>query len=137
MGGRTPKPTYKQICTGQTGHAEVVQIEFDPKVVSYGKLLDIFWKIHDPTSLNKQGPDTGTQYRSAIFYHSDTQKQAAEKAKAELNKTGKVKKPIVTEIVKAKQFFVAESYHQDFYKRNPNYGYSKKFIKPKLDKLKK
>jgi peptide methionine sulfoxide reductase msrA/msrB len=137
MGGKTKNPTYKQICTDKTGHAEVARIEFDPKVASFEKLLETFWKIHDPTSLNRQGNDTGTQYRSAIFFHSDAQKKAAEKAVAELNKSGKYDKPVVTEITEAKEFFEAEPYHQDYFKRNPNQAYCRAVIAPKVRKFEK
>jgi len=114
MGGTLKNPTYEEVCTDKTGHAEVVQVEFDPKQVSYEQLLDVFWKIHDPTSLNRQGPDTGTQYRSAIFYHNEEQKTAAIKSKEKLEKSGKYKKPIVTEILPSKEFYKAEEYHQKY-----------------------
>src|SRR6516162_3612056 len=115
-GGTKPNPTYEEVCTGKTGHAEVIQIEFDPAVVSYDKILSTFWDAHDPTTLNAQAPDHGIQYRSIILYNSDDQKAAAEKSKAEAQK--KFSKPIVTEIVPLKAFYKAEGYHQDFYRSN-------------------
>jgi len=114
MGGTLKSPTYEDVCTNATGHAEVVQIEFDPKVVSYEELLDIFWNNHNPTTMNKQGPDVGTQYRSVIFYHSEKQKEIAESSKKKLEKSGQWKSKIVTEIVKASDFFKAEEYHQKY-----------------------
>jgi len=132
-GGQTENPTYDQVCTGTTGHAEVIQIEFDPTKISYPSLLETFWEVHDPTTLNRQGADTGTQYRSAIFYHNDTQKQAAERSKAAAARS--FARPIVTEIVPLKKFYKAEGYHQDYFRNNANAGYCRMVIKPKLDKL--
>jgi peptide-methionine (S)-S-oxide reductase len=134
-GGHTVNPTYKQVCTGTTGHAEVTQIEFYPAKISYEKLLDVFWQAHDPTTLNRQGADEGTQYRSLILYHSEAQKLAAEKSKAAVQNN--FKHPIVTEIVPFTKFFPAESYHQGFYDNNTNYGYCRLVIAPKLEKLEK
>jgi peptide-methionine (S)-S-oxide reductase len=134
-GGHTENPTYKQVCTGETGHAEVTQIEFDPQKISYEKLLDYFWDAHDPTTLNRQGADTGTQYRSVILYSSDAQKAVAEKSKAEAQK--RFRDPIVTEIVPLKKFYQAEDYHQNYYNENPSEGYSLFVIKPKLEKFEK
>ena len=114
LGGTLPNPTYKDVCTGRTGHAEVVQVEYDPAEVSYDKLLDVFWENHDPTTLNRQGPDVGTQYRSAIFYHTAEQKRVAEESKARLEASGKVRRPIVTEITEATPFYLAEDYHQRY-----------------------
>jgi len=114
MGGKTKDPTYEDVCTDKTGHAEVVQVEFDPKEVSYRQLLDTFWKNHNPTQLNRQGPDVGTQYRSAIFYHSVAQKKEAEASKAAIDSSGKYKSPIVTEISPAPAFYKAEDYHQQY-----------------------
>lgn len=114
MGGNFKNPTYEDVCTDKTGHAEVLQITYDPSKVSYEKLLEIFWNIHDPTQLNKQGPDTGTQYRSAIFYHNEQQKKLAEESKKKL----KYNKPIVTEIIKAKEFYPAEEYHQKYLEKH-------------------
>jgi peptide-methionine (S)-S-oxide reductase len=134
-GGKTENPTYKQVCEGDTGHAEVIQIEFDPAVISYEKILETFWEAHDPTTLNRQGADTGTQYRSVIFYHSDAQKAAAEKSKAAAQKD--FIQPIVTEISPLPKFYKAEGYHQDYYRNNPSQGYCRAVIKPKVDKFEK
>ncbi|MFW6055968.1 MAG: peptide-methionine (S)-S-oxide reductase MsrA [Chloroflexota bacterium] len=117
-GGTTSEPTYKQVCSGSTGHAEAIQIEYDPSVVSYEELLDVFWSIHDPTQLDRQGPDIGTQYRSAIFYHGEEQQQQAEASKARLNESGRYTKPIVTRIEPASRFWAAEDYHQDYFDKN-------------------
>jgi peptide-methionine (S)-S-oxide reductase len=134
MGGKTKNPTYEDICTGTTGHAEVAQLTFDPAKVSLEKILEIFWNAHDPTTLNRQGGDVGTQYRSAIFYENDAQREIAEKSKAAAGK--EFSKPIVTEITKAPTFYVAESYHHDYYKRNKNKNpYCQVVIAPKLKKL--
>lgn len=134
-GGEVKDPTYKQVCSGDTGHAEVVQIEFDPAKAGYEKLLDVFFATHDPTTLNRQGADAGTQYRSVVFYFSDAQKAAAEKKIADLDKSGKFKNKIVTQVVPAAKFYEAEEYHQDYYKRNPDVPYSAHVIKGKLDKF--
>lgn len=136
-GGHDPHPTYKAVCTGETGHAECVEVTYDPKVITYADLLEAFFRSHDPTSLNRQGNDVGTQYRSVIFYHNEEQKQLAETAKAELDKSGAYGKPIVTEITPAVKFFVAEDYHQNYYANNPDQGYCAFVIAPKLDKFKK
>ena len=114
LGGTLANPTYKDVCTGRTGHAEVVQVEFDPAEVTYDRLLDVFWKNHDPTTLNRQGPDVGTQYRSAIFYHNPEQKDAAESSKARLDSSGNLRRPVVTEITAASAFYPAEDYHQRY-----------------------
>jgi peptide-methionine (S)-S-oxide reductase len=132
-GGTTENPSYEQVCTGKTGHAEVIQIKFDPKVVSYEKILETFWEAHDPTTLNRQGADHGTQYRSIILYNDETQRRAAEKSKAEAQKN--FNKPIVTEIVPLKQFYKAEGYHQDYYRSNPNQPYCRAVIRPKVEKF--
>ncbi len=133
-GGHVPKPTYEQVCNGDTGHAEATQIVYDPKKVSFEKILDLFWRMHDPTTPNRQGHDVGTQYRSAIFYHSDAQRAAAEKSKAEAQKA--FKEPIVTEITKAGEFYAAENYHQDYYRLNKDRNpYCSIVIRPKLEKL--
>jgi peptide-methionine (S)-S-oxide reductase len=113
-GGTTENPTYEDVCSSQTGHAEVVEVEFDPSVVSYRQLLDVFWANHDPTTLNRQGPDVGTQYRSAIFYYSPEQRAVAEESKAEVDKSGRFRRPIVTQIEPATQFYRAEEYHQRY-----------------------
>ena len=133
MGGKIPNPTYEQICTGRTGHAEVVKVDYDPEKISLEKVLAVFWKAHDPTTLNRQGPDRGTQYRSAIFYHDESQREIAEQAKkaaAELYTD-----PIVTEITAAPTFWPAETYHQDFFANNPRNPYCRAWIPPKLRKL--
>lgn len=135
MGGHVASPTYKAVCSGQTGHAEVVEVTFDPTVISFEELLNWFWKSHDPTTLNRQGADVGTQYRSAIFYHTEAQKAAAEKSKAQADASGWFERPIVTEIVPASTFWEAEDYHQDFYQHNPNQPYCQLVIPPKLAKL--
>lgn len=132
-GGKVLNPTYKQICLGDTGHAEVIQIEFDPALVSYAKLLEIFFESHDPTTLNRQGADEGTQYRSVVFYHSDAQKRAAEAAKAAAAKIWD--DPIVTEISALPKFWPAEDYHQDYFAKNPTQGYCSFVIRPKVKKL--
>lgn len=131
-GGKRPNPTYEQVCSGATGHAEVVQVEFDPAVISYRDLLDVFFTIHDPTTLNQQGADAGTQYRSAIFFHSPEQQRDANQAVAEAQRTWD--DPIVTEIVPLTQFYPAEEYHKDYYLRNPNQGYCRVVIAPKVAK---
>jgi peptide-methionine (S)-S-oxide reductase len=114
MGGRLESPTYQAVCTDRTGHAEVVQVQFDPDQVSYDQLLELFWRIHDPTTLNRQGPDVGTQYRSAVFYHDESQQAAAEAMKARLDSSGSFRRPIVTEITPAATFWRAEEYHQHY-----------------------
>jgi len=134
-GGHFERPTYEQVCTGTTGHAEVTQIEFDPAKISYEKLLEVFWQAHDPTTLNQQGADEGTQYRSVILYHGEAQKLAAEKSKLEAQK--KHKDPIVTEIVPFTKFYPAEGYHQEYYDNNSSAPYCQMVIAPKLEKLEK
>ena len=136
-GGTVPNPTYEAVCTGKTGHAEVCQITYDPSVVSFTELLYVFFKTHDPTSLNRQGADTGTQYRSVIFYHNDEQKKTAEEIKSELNKEKIWDKPIVTEISPFKKFYKAEDYHQNYYNNNTNQPYCSFVITPKLEKFEK
>jgi peptide-methionine (S)-S-oxide reductase len=133
-GGTTVKPTYEQVCTGNTGHAEVVEITFDPKKVTYEELLNIFWSAHDPTTLNRQGADVGTQYRSVIYTHSEEQRLVAERSKREAQKD--FEDPIVTEITPAGPFYKAEQYHQDYFDNNPNAAYCTFVIAPKLKKLK-
>lgn len=117
MGGHVKSPTYEDVCTDTTGHAEVIQVEYDPSIISYGKLLDIFWSNHDPTTLNRQGPDVGKQYRSAIFFHTPEQERAAQQSKVALEKSGKYLKKIVTEIIPATEFYKAEEYHQQYYEK--------------------
>ena len=137
MGGRTANPTYKAVCSGDTGHAEVVRITFDPKVVSYKDLLNVFFVIHDPTTLNRQGNDEGTQYRSAIYTHSPEQKRIAHETIAELAKEGVYDDPIVTEITDASTFYVAEDYHQEYFQRNSQQPYCQFVVAPKLAKFRK
>jgi peptide-methionine (S)-S-oxide reductase len=134
-GGNVPNPSYEEVSTGTTGHAEAAQIFFDPKVISYKEILEIFFTIHDPTSLNRQGADIGTQYRSAIFYHNPEQKTTAEKLIDELNKEGIWNKPIVTEVEPLKVFYKAETYHKDYYKKHPKEPYCQAVITPKIAKL--
>ena len=132
-GGQTENPTYHQVCGGDTGHAEVTQIEFDPAKISYSQLLEVFWQAHDPTTLNQQGADKGTQYRSIILYHNEPQKLAAEKSKAEAQKN--FTRPVVTEIVPFMKFYKAEDYHQGYYDANSSQSYCRLVIAPKLEKL--
>src|SRR5262245_14143903 len=136
-GGTTKNPTYEQVCTGTTGHAEVIQVEFDPTAISFADLLEVFWQTHDPTTRNRQGNDIGTQYRSAIFYHSDEQRKLAEEYKSKLNASGAFRSEIVTEIAPFTEFFPAEKYHQYFFADNPRQSYCVAVIPPYLDKLKK
>ncbi|MBX2894148.1 MAG: peptide-methionine (S)-S-oxide reductase MsrA [Cyclobacteriaceae bacterium] len=136
-GGKVKNPTYREVTTGLTGHAEVVQIKFDPSVITYAEVLEIFWNTHDPTTLNKQGADEGTQYRSVVFYHTEDQKKTAEAYKIQLDKSGVYKNPIVTEITAFKEFYVAEDYHQNYYALNPNQGYCQYVIRPKVEKFNK
>lgn len=136
-GGTKENPTYKEVCTGNTGHAEVIQVTYDPSIISFKDLLEVFWKTHDPTTLNRQGEDVGTQYRSAIFYHTDEQKKLAEEYIAKLKSAKVFKDPIVTEITKFKNFFPAENYHQDYYEQNKSQPYCSFVITPKVEKFKK
>jgi peptide-methionine (S)-S-oxide reductase len=136
-GGTMKDPSYSLVSSGDTGHAEAIQIMFDPKVISYEKLLDVFWATHDPTTLNQQGADIGSQYRSSIFYHNAQQKKTAESSKDALKKAGKYDKPIVTEIVPFTTFYKAESYHQNYYDENRTYPYCSVVIDPKIHKLMK
>lgn len=136
-GGKVKNPTYKEVCTGLTGHAEVVQITFDPAVISYDELLEIFWKTHDPTTLNRQGNDVGTQYRSVIYYHSEEQKKKAEYYRKKLDESGAFGRPIVTEISPFTEFYPAEDYHQNYYRLNPSAPYCQYVIAPKLEKFRK
>jgi peptide-methionine (S)-S-oxide reductase len=137
IGGHVPNPTYKAICTGETGHAEATQIDYNPDEVSFEQLLEVHFKTHDPTTLNRQGNDVGTQYRSAIFYHSPEQKAAAESIIAELSKAGVYPNPIVTEVSEATTWYPAEDYHQNYYSNNPNQGYCAMVITPKMEKFRK
>ena len=136
-GGRIPNPNYKQVCSGLTGHAEAVEIEYDPAVVPYEKLLEIFFATHDPTTLNRQGADVGTQYRSAIFYHDDTQEEIAKKVIAKLNESKVFSSPIVTTLEKAKVFYPAENYHQDYFSNNGYQPYCQAVVAPKVAKVRK
>ncbi len=136
-GGKVKSPSYREVCTGQTGHAEVIQLTYNPKKVSYEELLEIFWNTHDPTTLNKQGADEGTQYRSVVFYHNEEQKRLAEQYKKQLDASHVYKNPIVTEITPFTVFYKAEDYHQDYYALNPNQGYCQYVIRPKVEKFKK
>src|SRR5438034_10239603 len=133
-GGSVPNPTYKHVCTGETGHAEVVQVTFNPDVISYRDLLRVFFTIHDPTTLNRQGADVGTQYPSAIFTHHETPEKVAAEVIAELTDAGIWGDPIVTEVVPFEAFYPAEAYHQEYFRRNPNQGYCRVVIAPKVDK---
>lgn len=135
-GGTLKNPDYKTVCTGNTGHAEVCQIYFDPEIIKFEEILEIFWTTHDPTTLNRQGNDVGTQYRSAIFYHNEEQKAIAEKSKRDVA-TKIWDNPIVTEIVKFDEFYKAEDYHQDYFENNPDQGYCKMIIEPKVLKFRK
>ena len=136
-GGHIDNPTYRQICTGRTGHAEVTQITFDPDVISYEEMLDIFWRIHDPTTLNRQGADVGPQYRSIILYHNEEQREIAERSKAETDASNLYRNPIVTQIAPLSKFYEAEAYHQNYYRSNPNQGYCRFVIDPKVRKFRK
>ncbi len=136
-GGTVETPSYEEVCTGRTGHAEVCQITYRPDEVSFEELLEVFWKTHDPTTLNRQGADVGTQYRSAIFYHNEKQKALAEEYKKKLDESGAFPRPIVTEITPLKDFYKAEDYHQDFFRDNPDHGYCRVVIAPKVEKFKR
>jgi peptide-methionine (S)-S-oxide reductase len=134
-GGHRPHPSYELVCGGATGHAESVQVTFDPHLISYRELLNVFFSIHDPTTLNRQGADVGTQYRSVVFYHSPQQKELAEQAIAELNAAQLWPRPIVTQVVAATEFYPAEEYHQEYFARNPEQGYCQAVIAPKVAKF--
>lgn len=134
-GGHVDNPTYKQVCAGTTGHAEVIQVRYDPTVISFEELLEVFWKTHDPTTLNRQGADVGTQYRSAIFYHDEEQKRLAEAYKQKLDASGAFVDPIVTEIVTFEKFYPAEDYHQNYFNQNESQPYCAFVIRPKVDKF--
>lgn len=136
-GGTIPDPSYEAVCTGSTGHAEVIQITYDPSKVAFEKLLEVFFKTHDPTTLNRQGADHGTQYRSVIFYHDDAQKAAAEKVKAALDASGAFSDKIVTEIAPYKTFYRADDHHQNYYNQNQRQGYCQMVIAPKVEKFEK
>ena len=136
-GGHVDNPTYEEVCSGSTGHAEVCQITFDPRMISYAELLKVFWEVHDPTTLNRQGADVGTQYRSVIFYHNEQQKNLAEQHKKELDASGRWNRPVVTEISPYKNFYRAEEYHHNYYNANRGQPYSTVVIQPKVEKFKK
>lgn len=137
IGGKNPNPTYKQVCTGLTGHAEAVEIEYDPDLVPYEKLLEVFFATHDPTTLNRQGADAGTQYRSGVFYHDDEQKQIAEKVIDRLDAAKVFPQRIVTEVTEASTFYPAEDYHQDYFENNPFQPYCQAAVSPKVAKVRK
>jgi peptide-methionine (S)-S-oxide reductase len=132
-GGTTENPTYEEVCTGNTGHAEVVRIDYDPQKISFGELLEIFWQAHDPTTLNRQGADVGTQYRSVILYHDEEQKAVAEESKRRASV--RLGRPVATEIERMDVFYIAEEYHQDYFNKNPGAGYCRVVIRPKLEKM--
>jgi peptide-methionine (S)-S-oxide reductase len=136
-GGHVANPTYEQVCSKRTGHAEVIHLSYDPKQTSYAKLLEVFWRTHDPTTLNRQGNDKGPQYRSVVFYHDEEQKELATHYKKKLNQAKAFGRPVVTEITEFEKFYPAEGYHQNYYKLNPNYGYCRMLIKPKLKKFRR
>ena len=136
-GGNVKNPTYKQICTGNTGHAEVAKIEFDPSKITYSQILNVFWQSHDPTTLNRQGNDVGTQYRSVIFFHNESQEEIAKKSKIDADESGYWDNEIVTELTPLNNYYDAEDYHDNYYNNNPNQPYCLFVIKPKLDKLEK
>jgi len=134
-GGSTPSPSYQQVCSGETGHAEVVQITFDPEITSYKEILEIFFTIHNPTTLNRQGADVGTQYRSVIFYHDEQQKETAGQVIKEIEQLGIWEDPIVTQLQPVEKFFIAEDYHQEYFKKNPYQGYCQMVVAPKVSKF--
>ncbi|XVH31193.1 peptide-methionine (S)-S-oxide reductase MsrA [Haloferacaceae archaeon DSL9] len=134
-GGRTENPTYEAVCSGETGHAEVIRVDYDPSVIGYGDLLEVFFTVHDPTQRNRQGPDVGTQYRSAVFYHDEDQRERAEAFIAELDASDAYDDEVVTEVSPLETFYEAEAYHQDFYEKNPDQAYCSFHIPPKLDKV--
>ncbi|HYW35914.1 MAG TPA: peptide-methionine (S)-S-oxide reductase MsrA [Balneolaceae bacterium] len=136
-GGHVKNPSYREVCSGTTGHAEVAQIEFDPSVISYDELLNVFWHTHNPTTRNRQGADVGTQYRSVILYHNEEQKEAAEQSKREVNQSDLWDDPIVTDIEPLENFYKAEADHQNYYNNHPNVGYCSMVIAPKIKKMKK
>lgn len=136
-GGHVKDPTYKQVCSGRTGHAEVVQVSFDPGQIAYADLLEVFWATHDPTTLNRQGADVGTQYRSVVFYHDEAQRKTAEEMKRKLDASGELPGPVVTEIAPFRAFYAAEDYHQDYFAQNPRKPYCTTVISPKVKKFEK
>lgn len=136
-GGKIANPTYREVCSGLTGHAEVIQLEYDESVIDFKEILEVFFKTHDPTTLNRQGADVGTQYRSAIFYHNENQKEIAEKVIKELDDSNAFDNAIVTEVTEFTAFYSAEEYHKNYYKNNPEEGYCRMVVRPKLEKFKK
>lgn len=136
-GGHVANPTYEQVCTGTTGHAEVVQVDFDPKVITYGELLAVFFEVHDPTTLNRQGGDVGTQYRSVVFFANSVQEAEARRLIAEIELSGKLDAPVVTEVLPLQPFYAAEKYHQDYFALNPNQSYCRLVVAPKVEKFMK
>jgi len=136
-GGFVKNPSYKEVCTGRTGHAEVAQIVYDPSVISFEELLEVFWKTHDPTTLNRQGADVGTQYRSAVFFHNEEQKEKAAFYMKKLDESGAFQNPIVTTIEPYENYYEAEDYHQDYYNNNGSQGYCRMVIQPKVEKFRK
>ncbi len=136
-GGAMENPTYKEVCTGETGHAEVVQITYNPEIIDFDEILEVFWAVHDPTTLNRQGADVGTQYRSAIFYHTEKQREVAEAYIKQLNKNKAFEQPIVTEVTKFETFYPAEDYHNDYYNNNGDQPYCRMIIRPKVRKFEK
>lgn len=136
-GGKRPNPTYEQVCSGATGHAEVVQVVYDPKMLTFDELLEVFWTVHDPTTLNRQGNDIGTQYRSVVYYHSEQQKEIAEYYKKKLNEEKAYANPVVTEIAPFTAFYSAEDYHKNYYANNPNQPYCTFVVQPKVEKFRK
>jgi len=136
-GGKIANPTYREVCSGLTGHAEVIQLEYDESVIDFKEILEVFFKTHDPTTLNRQGADVGTQYRSAIFYHNENQKEVAEKVISELENSSVFDNPVVTEVTEFTVFYPAEEYHKNYYKNNPEEGYCQMVVRPKVEKFKK
>jgi peptide-methionine (S)-S-oxide reductase len=136
-GGEIVNPSYREVCTGRTGHAEVIEIKFDPAIISFSEILEVFFATHDPTTLNRQGADVGTQYRSVIFYHGQKQKETAESVITRLNQENVYGKPVVTEVIAWKNFFPAEDYHQDYFENNPTQSYCQFVIAPKMEKFRK
>ncbi|MCB0395890.1 MAG: peptide-methionine (S)-S-oxide reductase MsrA [Flavobacteriales bacterium] len=136
-GGSKQDPTYEEVCSGTTGHAEVCRITFDPKHITFDELLEVFWKVHDPTTLNRQGEDIGTQYRSVIFYHNEAQRELAETYKNDLNSSGAWDRPVITEISPLTSYYAAEEYHQNYFALNPGQGYCAMVVRPKVEKFRK
>lgn len=136
-GGHKKNPTYKEVCDGITGHAEIARVVYDPSIISYEELLEVFWFVHDPTTLNRQGNDVGTQYRSVIYFHDEAQRELAEKFKKKLNESGAYEKPVITEISPLINYYPAEDYHQNYFENNPNQPYCSSVVRPKVEKFRK